>query len=260
MSTEIWPSRRKSCDRLQLRRVAVDERKRGIRGGKSVRPDLAVLRRRIVRVDQRHVAVGALRRLLRVVERARALARHAGRLPVVVVVESAEPAVAVHRHVEVNLVAARAELGRLVAVERLEERSLDAAADRCRSAGRGGTRSTGFVLAARSCSGGYSISKSPWPIVLPNVRDRMARRARETGLRFGRVDLFLDRPVEAAVEEDRVIVAAGTPLRRLCADDVLHVLDRLAVPLVVERREVVHRRLPLRRRCPGGTGRNSRWS
>ena len=68
---------------------------------------------------------------------------------------------------------------------------------------------------------------------------------RQAGLGFRRVDLLLDRPVEPAVEEHRMVVAAGAPLRRLDADDILHVLDRLAVPLIVERRHVVRRRVPL---------------
>ena len=52
-------------------------------------------------------------------------------------------------------------------------------------------------------------------------------------------------PLEAAVEEDGVVVAAGAPLAALRAAELLHVLDRLPVELVVERREVVHRALPL---------------
>ena len=78
-----------------------------------------------------------------------------------------------------------------------------------------------------------------------HVHDGVARHAAQPGLRFRRIDLFLDRPVEAAVEEDGVIVAAGAPLAGPRADHVLHVLDGLAVELVVERREVVHRALPL---------------
>ena len=113
------------------------------------------------------------------------------------------------------------------------------------AAGRAFCRRIGCSLTARSWSGGYSISKSPCPIVLPTWTIEWHESAAEAGLRFRRVDLFLDRPVEPAVEEDRVIVAAGAPFRRLRAADVLHVLDRLAVPLVVERREVVRRRVPL---------------
>ena len=100
-------------------------------------------------------------------------------------------------------------------------------------------------LTARSWSGGYSTVKSPCPIELPTCTIEWQDVQRQAGLRFRRVDLLLDRPVEAAVEEHRVVVAAGAPFRRLRADGVLHVLDRLAVPLVVERRKVVRRRVPL---------------
>ncbi len=54
-----------------------------------------------------------------------------------------------------------------------------------------------------------------------------------------------DRGVEHPVEEHRVVVAARAPLRRLRAHRVLHVLDGLAVPLVVEGGEAVGRRAPL---------------
>jgi hypothetical protein len=68
--------------------------------------------------------------------------------------------------------------------------------------------------------------------------------------RSGPGQLYLGNPYTVAasaiaVEEHGVGVAAGAPFRRLRADGVLHVLDRLAVPLVVERREVVGRRVPL---------------
>ena len=45
-----------------------------------------------------------------------------------------------------------------------------------------------------------------------DLGDRVAGRAAEARLRFRRVDLLLDRPIEPAVEEHRVIVAAGAPL------------------------------------------------
>ena len=53
----------------------------------------------------RHVAVGALLRLGRIVKRTRALPGNAAGLPVVVFVEAAHPAVVIHRHVEMNFVA-----------------------------------------------------------------------------------------------------------------------------------------------------------
>ena len=57
--------------------------------------------------------------------------------------------------------------------------------------------------------------------------------------------LFLDGALEAAVEEDGVVVAAGAPLAALRAAELLHVQDRRLVELVVEGREVVHGALPL---------------
>ena len=73
----------------------------------------------------------------------------------------------------------------------------------------------------------------------------MAGRARQSRLRLGGVDLLLDRPVKAAVEEHCMIVAARAPLRRASAGNVLHVFNRFPIPLVVERGEVMRRRVPL---------------
>ena len=78
-----------------------------------------------------------------------------------------------------------------------------------------------------------------------DLRDGVAGRAGQPRLRLRRVDLLGDRPIEAAVEEDRMIVAARTPLARPRPDDRLHVLDGLPVELVVERGEVMDRALPL---------------
>ena len=97
---------------LQLRLVLVGVGDGGVGRGEAVRVHLAVAIAGVVRGDQRHVAIGADLGLGRVVERARALARNAAGLPVVVIVEAAEPAVVVHRHVQVHLVAGGAELGR----------------------------------------------------------------------------------------------------------------------------------------------------
>ncbi len=68
-----------------------------------------------------HVAIGALLRLRRIVERTRALSGNSAGLPVVVLIEATEPAVMIHRNIEMNLVARRAELRRLVAHERFQE-------------------------------------------------------------------------------------------------------------------------------------------
>src|SRR3954453_22083792 len=75
-------------------------------------------------MDEWHVTIGALRRLLRIIEGACPFTRDARRLPVVVVVEAAEPAIRIDRHVEMNFVTARTEFGRLFAMKRLQENLL----------------------------------------------------------------------------------------------------------------------------------------
>ena len=69
----------------------------------------------------RHVAIGALCGFCRVVKRARALPRNSAGLPVVILVEAAGPAITVHRNIEMNFVARRAELRSLLAHERFEK-------------------------------------------------------------------------------------------------------------------------------------------
>ena len=190
------------------------------------------------------MAVGALLRRLGIVERPRALPRHARGLPVVVVVESTEPAVPVHGHVEMHLVTARTELGGLLAMERFEERlSMRLRIDR--------EQLVVEIAKCRLFAGGQVVQRRILDdeIALAHraldVRDGVTRGASQPGLRFRRLDLFPDGPIEATVEEHRVIVAARAPLGRFGPDHVLHVLDGLAIPLIVERRETVCRRLPL---------------
>src|SRR5215468_8233013 len=62
-------------------------------------------------------------------------------------------------------------------------------------------------------------------------------------LRF--VEELSNRRVEHSTEKQRRIMAAGTPSGRLHADDVLHVLDTFAIPLIIERRKPVGRTAPL---------------
>ncbi len=75
----------------------------------------------VARMRPRHVAIGALLRSWRIVERPCTLARYAAGLPVVVLIESANPAIVIHRHIEMDFVATGAEFRRLVTHERLEE-------------------------------------------------------------------------------------------------------------------------------------------
>ena len=78
------------------------------------------------------------------------------------------------------------------------------------------------------------------------MHDGVAGDATQTVLRFGSVDLIFDRLLPAAIEEDRVVMATGTPFRSLCgALDLLHVLDRTPVVLVVKAGEVMDGTVPL---------------
>ena len=74
----------------------------------------------------------------------------------------------------------------------------------------------------------------------------MAGHASQAVLAFARVlDLANGVRLHLVGKDQRMVVTAAAPERRLDADRVLHVLDGLAVPLVIERGHVVHRALPL---------------
>src|SRR5579864_2818428 len=75
----------------------------------------------IARSSQRHVAIGALRRLSRIIKRPCALPGNAAGLPVVILVEATNPTVVIDRRVEMDLVATGAEFRCLVAHEGLQK-------------------------------------------------------------------------------------------------------------------------------------------
>ena len=75
--------------------------------------------------------------------------------------------------------------------------------------------------------------------------DGVTHHATEARLRLRAVHDLLDRSIHQTAVEDGRIVASAAPFRRLGADRILHVLDRLAVPLIVERREMVGGTEPL---------------
>src|SRR5579872_333059 len=86
-------------------------------------------------------------------------------------------------------------------------------------------------------------------ITLPHrafhMRDRVAHHAAQPSLRFWAMhDLFDRRIHQSAVKHSRIMTTAA-PLRRARADGVLHVLNALAIPLVVKRGELVLRAEPL---------------
>src|ERR1017187_9929704 len=72
-------------------------------------------------MHQRHVAIGALLRLRRGIKRTRPLAGNTTRLPIVVLVEPANPTVTVHWKIEMHLMAGGAEFGCLSSHKRLQK-------------------------------------------------------------------------------------------------------------------------------------------
>src|SRR5450755_1933258 len=190
------------------------------------------------------MAVGAAHGVRRIVKRPRALARDAAGLPVVVFIEATNPPVMIDRNVEMNLVTTGAELRGLVAHEGLQENP--AVRFRIQLDQEIMQRAHESVLAG--CEfvqlGIFKIK-----IALAHgafyVGNRVAHHAAKSSLSFGAMHDLLDRGVHQATVENGWIVTSAAPFRRLGANPALHVLDALAVPLIVERRKVVSRAGPL---------------
>ena len=181
----------------------------------------------------------------RVIETAGALAGDAAGLPVVVLVEAAEPAVVIDGLIEVHLVAGGAVLGGVLAAHEILHEG---------AAVRLGIEERDEVVELadpRIVAVGDLVERRVHDLEIAlshgaaDVRDGVAGDAAEAVLRFGRVDLLLDGALEAAVEEDGVVVAAGAPLTALRAAELLHVEDGGLVERVIEGREVVHGAVPL---------------
>ena len=108
----------KTLSNLELFGIFIGNRQRRVRRRKTMGMHKAVDIALILRWSQRHVAIGALRGLGRVIEGARALSGNAAGLPIVVFVESANPAIVVDGRVEMDFVATGTELSRLIPHER----------------------------------------------------------------------------------------------------------------------------------------------
>ena len=78
-----------------------------------------------------------------------------------------------------------------------------------------------------------------------HLYDGMAHQAAEPCMCFRPVDDLLDRRIHHSAVEHCGIVASTAPLRGLRTDHILHVLDALPVPLIVERRQMMGRAVPL---------------
>jgi len=109
--------------RIHLLRVIIYSWKRSVCSGKTMGVNLPIHVARVMRIQERHVTIHTSLRLWRVVEGPRAEPRDAAGLPIVVVVESANPAVIVDVRVEVYLVTRRAEIRSLAADEWFQKSS-----------------------------------------------------------------------------------------------------------------------------------------
>src|SRR5258708_24891329 len=78
-----------------------------------------------------------------------------------------------------------------------------------------------------------------------HLHDAVAHQAAETGWRLGAIDDLIDGCIEHAAKEKSRIVAAGTPLGGADPGDLLHVLNALAVPLIIEGRKMMRGAIPL---------------
>ena len=87
--------------------------------------------------------------------------------------------------------------------------------------------------------------KSPLPMVLPTCMMEWQETQPSPFCASGVSTCSLMGRIEAAVEEDGVVVASGAPFAALRAAQFLHVQDGGPIELVVERREVVHGAFPL---------------
>ncbi len=150
----------------------------------------------------------------------------------------------VDRHIQVDFVAGGTKFRRLQAHKGLEERA----------AVRLGIQAHDKVVQGPdhgifACSQLVQLGIFEKEVALAHgalhFHDAVTHQAAQARAGFGTIHNFPDGRVEQPAVEQRGIVAAGAPLRGLYAGDVLHVFDTLAIPLIVEGREVVHRTVPL---------------
>src|SRR5262249_18545698 len=145
-------------------------------------------------------------------------AGNTARLPVVVVIEAAYPTVTVDVRIEVDLMTRRTEIPGLAAHERLQESPpvglrihMHEKIVQClhNLAGTGGQFGQRRIFK-------YEVTLSHCAF---HSGERVAHHTSETGVRLRFVEKLTNRRVEHSAEEQRRIVAAGTPFRRLYTDD-----------------------------------------
>ena len=145
-------------DGFQLFPVLVGRGNSRVSRRETVGVNLAIDVSHILGVNQRHMAISALLRLFGIIKGARSLAGNATGLPVIVVVETPQPAILVHWNVQMDLVTGRTQLGCVLAMEGLHE-------DFLVRFGIHLDQEIVLLLVARSCKGGYSITNPPLPML-----------------------------------------------------------------------------------------------
>ena len=162
--------------------------------------DLSVDVSRVMRFQQRHVAVRALLGFRRIVERPRAESRDAAGLPGIVVIETANPPVTVDVRVEVHFMARRAEISRLAADERFQECST--MRFRVHISQEVVERLDHFVVTRRQFGQLRILERE---VALSHrafhSRNGVTHHARKSGVRLGLVDQFAHRRVEHPAEQ-----------------------------------------------------------
>src|SRR5215472_785022 len=205
-----------------------------IGGGEGMRVYFPVDRPGIRRLDIGHVAVGALLRFWRIVKRTCSESGDTAGLPGIVLVETTNPAIVVHRDVEMDFMTARAKFRCLRPHKGLQEYSAvrfriqfdyEVMQQAKRRILRGGHFVKFGILQEE-----VSLSHAAL-----HTGNRVAHHATKARASFRTVHDLLDGSVkQSAIEKSRVM-AACTPFRGLHSLNVLHILDAAAIPLIIER-------------------------
>src|SRR5262244_1944397 len=80
---------------------------------------------------------------------------------------------------------------------------------------------------------------------ITDLRDGVTGRTGQPNMGFGRIKELPYWGIHHAIEQQGHVVAAGAPTARPGTDDILHVFNRFAIPLVIERRKSMRRLRPL---------------
>ncbi len=191
------------------------------------------------------MAIRAVRRLGRVIERSRALSRNAAGLPIVVLVKAAQPAVLIHGLIEMHFVARGAKFRRFLAHERLHERAAMRLGvqigDECVELANKRILLDAMLMQRRI----LDRRNRPCPIVLPTCTMEWHETQPRPFCASGVSTCSLIGRSKRPLKKTAWSWQPAHHLLPLDAAQFLHVKDGGFVERIVERREVVHGALPL---------------